>query len=219
MLDLYDADSNDREALLKLARDAKGRGWWEGWKGVFRGSYVAFEDGAAVIRTWEVQLIPGLLQTDSYARSVIQAGLPGYDSSDIDKRVQARMARKTLLSRNDAPRFEAIVDEAALRRPIGGREVMREQLHALLVSGHRPNVSIRVLPFAAGTHAGLDGSFTQLEFAPPDPAISFSEDLTGERYIEDADGNRRIRLRYDLISENALSEEASAALIEEIAKE
>lgn len=219
MLDLYDAEANDREDLIKLARDAKERGWWEGWKGIWRGSYVALEDGATAIRTWETQLVPGLLQIDSYARSVIQAGLPGHDRADIDRRVQARMARKTLLSREESPQFEAIMDEAVLRRPIGGRTVMREQLHALLAGGQRPSIAVRVLPFTSGDHAGLDGSFTILEFGDRDPAVTFTEDLTGERYVEDADGNRRIRFRYDLISEKALSAEDSAALIAEYAKE
>lgn len=219
MLDLYEAEANDRDSLIRLARDAKARGWWEGWKGVFTGSYVALEDGAKKIREWEAQLVPGLLQTDSYARAVIEAGLPDRDSSDIDKRVQARMARKTLLSRQDAPDFEAIIDEAVLRRPIGGADVMREQLHALLAAGRRTNVTVRVLPLDSGVHAGLDGSFTHMEFGDHDPAVSFAEDLLGERYVEDADGNRRIRLRYDLISEKALTAEDSAALITEIVKE
>ncbi len=124
MLDLY-GDGGNREALLKLAKNARRRGWWTDYSDVFRGSYVALEDDAARIDEWSPQVIPGLLQTEEYAREVFRAGRPD-DEAGVQRAVQARLTRKALLGRTDppAPMLSAIIDEAALRRPIGGWDVM-----------------------------------------------------------------------------------------------
>ncbi|MEV5706939.1 helix-turn-helix transcriptional regulator [Actinoallomurus sp. NPDC052274] len=149
ILDLYGVGNANRAALIELHKNSWRRGWWTDYSDVFRGSYVALEDDAVTIEEWSPQLIPGLLQTDDYARAVIRASLPG-DEAVVQRRVQARSARRTLLGRTDrtAPTFIAIIDEAALRRPIGGPEVMRSQLRALLDAARRPNVSLRVMPYA-----------------------------------------------------------------------
>ena len=122
---------------------------------------VADEADAVRIRTWEPLLVPGLLQTEHYAWAVIRARWPD-DPDGVQRRVMARMARRTLLSKPDAPALTAILDEAALRRPIGGAAVMRDQLRELLRP--RPNVTIRVVPYATGAHPGLEGSFVLLDF-------------------------------------------------------
>lgn len=220
MLRLYGVEGERHESLIKLARDAHERGWWE-TLGVFTGSYVGLEDAASTIRAWEPLFIPGLLQIEDYARAVIRAGIQSPDPDEIEKRVRARIARQTLLSRPDAPEFHAVIGEAALRQQVGGETVMRDQLRALLgIARKRPNVTIRVLPFSAGANIGLEGAVTHLQFPDPiDPPVSYIEDLSGETYIESAEGNRRVSLAYDRIADAALTSEDSAALIADLAKE
>jgi transcriptional regulator with XRE-family HTH domain len=220
ILRLYGVEADRHESLVQLAREAHERGWWE-TLGIFTGSYIGLEDEASIIRLWRPLLMPGLLQSEEYARSVIKIGLAERSPVEIEKRVRARVARQTLLSRPDAPQFRAIVGEAVLRQQVGGQEVMRGQLQKLLdVASKRPNVTVQVLPFAAGASVGLEGAFTQLEFPESiDPDVSYIEDLSGETYVESAEGNRRIRLAYDRIRGQALSPEDSAALIADTAKE
>ncbi|GAB3960423.1 helix-turn-helix transcriptional regulator [Actinoallomurus acanthiterrae] len=220
ILDLYGLPDGKRDSLIRLARDAGERGWWEDL-GVFTGSYVGLEDAASAIRSWQPLLIPGLLQTEDYARAVIQPGHPHLGPNDIEKRVKARIARQTLLSRPDAPEFHAIVGEPALRYEVGGAAVMQEQLRKMdAIARKRPNVTIQVLPFNVGASIGLEGSFTHFEFPDAiDPAVSCIEDISGEKYIESAEGNRRLRLAYDRIRDAALTPEESAALIVDMAKE
>lgn len=221
MLDLYGVDSATRAALIELAKNAWRRGWWTDYSDVFKGSYVALEDDAARIDEWSPQVVPGLLQTDEYAREIIRAGQRG-DEAGIQRRVQARMARKALLSRKDpaAPVLTAVLDEAALRRPIGGREVMRAQLHALLDAAERPNVTIRVLPFEVGTHAGLDGPFIILGF-PEDiaPDVAYVGTRIGDGYAESNETVRRLKVDFEDLKSAALPPEGSTELIAAIAKE
>lgn len=222
MLDLYGINSGLREALLKLAKDAWRRGWWTNYSDVFRGSYVALEDDAATIDEWSPQLVPGLLQTDDYARAVIRASLADDDAVAVQRRVQARSARRTLLGRTDppAPIFTAIIDEAALQRPVGGRDVMRAQFHALLDAARRPNVTIRVLPCSVGEHPGLDGPFIILTFPEQlSPDVAYVETKAGDNYVESAADVRRFRLDFDNLQSAALSPEGSAELIAALAEE
>jgi hypothetical protein len=167
------------------------------------------------------RVIPGLLQTDDYARAVIRASLPGNEAA-VQRRVQARSARRTLLGRADppAPKFTAIIDEAALRRPVGGPEVMRAQLRALVDAARRPNVSVRVLPYAAGAHPGLDGPFIILGF-PEDlaPDVAYVETKGGDIYAESAADVRRFRVDFESISAVALDPEGSTEFIAAIAEE
>ncbi|WP_033322345.1 helix-turn-helix domain-containing protein [Actinomadura atramentaria] len=216
LLDLYGVPSPDRDALLTLAREAGQRGWWTAYADVFAGSYVALEDDASDIRTWDPQLIHGLLQTEDYARAVITAGrlLPHRDQ--IERRIDARRIRQGLLDRPDAPRLHMIVDEAVLRRPIGSPAVMRAQFEALLVAGRRPLVTVQILPFARKEHAGLDGRFTILSYPDPaDPDIAYVEGTMGDVYIESSAEIAKHRERFRLIEEASLSPEESAHLITE----
>lgn len=162
-----------------------------------------------------------LLQIEDYSRAVLATGIPEPSPAEIEKRVRARMARQALLSSPDAPEFQAIVGEAVLRHQVGGADVMHAQLVELLaIVERRSNVSLRVLPFSAGASIGLDGAFTHIEFPEAiDPAVTYIEDLSGATYIESAEGNRRFRVAYERISDDALSPEDSAALIADIAKE
>src|SRR5215472_13515318 len=205
LCDLYGASSDERALLVSLAADAGKRGWWNAYGDVFTGSYVADEALASRIRMWEPQLVPGLLQVEKYAWAVIEAGRPG-DPDDTQRRVMARMARRTLLSKPDAPALTAIMDEAVLRRPIGGLAVMREQLEELLRA--RGNVTVRAF-------AGLEGGFTLLDF--PDqttfPTEVYAESIAGDLYPESADQITRINLAFERIEQAALGPDESAELI------
>ncbi|GAA4086370.1 helix-turn-helix transcriptional regulator [Actinomadura miaoliensis] len=218
MLELYGVPSPDRDALMTLAREAGQRGWWTAYADVFAGSYVALEDEASDIRTWDPQLVHGLLQTEEYARAVITAGrmLPG--STEIERRIVARKVRQKLLERPNAPLLHVVLDEAVLHRPIGGAPVMNAQLRALAVMAERPRVTVQVLPYGAGEHAGLDGRFTILSFPDPaDPDIAYVEGTMGDVYVESAEETGVHRRRFDRIVEAALSPEDSAHLIVEAA--
>jgi transcriptional regulator with XRE-family HTH domain len=190
LLPLYGvADEHDRAALLSLAREANTPGWWHRYGDILPGwfeTYVGLEEAAELIRTFEIQFIPGLLQTADYARAVMAVGHSAAPDEEIERRVNLRMTRQKLLTRADkAPRLWAVVDEAALRRPIGGAEVMRAQIERLIEATHQPNVTLQVLPFAVGGHAAEGGAFTILRFPEPDlPDAVYVEQLTSALYLD-----------------------------------
>lgn len=217
ILDLYGTEDSVHAALVQLARDAGRRGWWTAYSGVFTGGYVSFEDEASEIRTYHVQLVPGLLQTEDYARAVISAGVPD-DPDEVNKRLHARMARKTLLGRPNAPVLKAVLAESALQQLIGGVRVMRDQLIELNRIAQRPNVVVRVLPYSVGAQAGVNGSFVILSYADPmDPDIGYSEGVYGNVYIEGAEHVARCNSEFEAIWSAALDEQESATLITAIA--
>ncbi|WP_423790601.1 helix-turn-helix domain-containing protein [Micromonospora globispora] len=189
LLTLYGVTAADeREALLKLARDANSPGWWHRYGDVLPSwfqSYLGLEAAAALIRTYEVQFVPGLLQTPEYARAVILLGHRSAAQDEVDRRVSLRMARQELLRRPHPPQLWAVVDEAALRRPIGGPEVMRGQLSALIEATKSPHIRLQVVPFEAGGHAAAGGAFTILRFGDQDlPDIVYIEQLTSAIYLD-----------------------------------
>ncbi|MFV2100946.1 helix-turn-helix domain-containing protein [Micromonospora sp. LOL_024] len=189
LLTLYGVTAEqERTALLKLAREANNPGWWHRYGDVLPSwfqSYLGLEAAAALIRSYEVQFVPGLLQTREYARAVVLLGHGGAGAAEIDRRVDLRMRRQDLLHRPHPPRLWVVVDEAALRRPIGGPQVMRGQLDALLETTRTPNVRLQVIPFAAGGHAAAGGAFTILRFGDQDlPDIVYIEQLTSALYLD-----------------------------------
>ncbi len=189
LLTLYGVtDEQEREVLLKLARDANSPGWWHRYGDVLPSwfqAYLGLEAAAALIRTYEVQFVPGLLQTREYARAVVLLGHGRAAAAEIDRRVALRMQRQRLLSRENPPQLWAVVDEAALRRPIGGPRVMREQLVALIEATKSPNVRLQVMPFSAGGHAAAGGAFSILRFGDADlPDIVYIEQLTSALYLD-----------------------------------
>ncbi|MGW3890122.1 helix-turn-helix domain-containing protein [Micromonospora chokoriensis] len=189
LLTLYGVtEEHEREALLKLARDANSPGWWHRYGDVLPTwfqSYLGLEAAAALIRSYEVQFVPGLLQTGDYARAVVLLGHGAADSAEIDRRVALRMQRQQLLHRENPPQLWAVVDEAALRRPIGGPAVMRGQLTALIEATKSPNIRLQVIPFAAGGHAAAGGAFTILRFGDQElPDIVYIEQLTSALYLD-----------------------------------
>ncbi|MBE1530320.1 helix-turn-helix domain-containing protein [Actinomadura algeriensis] len=219
ILDLYGVPSPERDSLITLARQAGQRGWWTAYQDVFAGSYVALEDEASHIRTWDPQLIHGLLQTEQYARAVITAGRLLPNPEDIERRISARKHRQGLLNRDTAPQLHVIFDEGVLRRQIGEEGVMRAQLESLVAAAERPTITIQVLPYSTREHAGLDGRFTILSYPDPaDPDIAYVEGTMGDVYLESAEAIAKHRDRFDLIKAAALSTEESAHLIAEAAR-
>ncbi|MBG0562098.1 helix-turn-helix domain-containing protein [Actinoplanes aureus] len=189
LLKLYGVDDPvEHHRVLTLAREANAPSWWHAYADVLDTwfqNYLDLEQAAELIRTYEVQFVPGLLQTDAYARAVIRLGHDTASPGEIDRRARLRMARKQVLERPDAPRLWAVLDEAVLRRPIGGRAVLREQIESLITACDSPNVRLQVMPFESGGHAAAGGAFSILRF-PHDklPDVVYIEHLTSGLYLE-----------------------------------
>jgi transcriptional regulator with XRE-family HTH domain len=215
LMDLYGVASPHREALIQLARDARMMGWWTSYRDVFTGSYVALEDEASALRNYCPELIPGLLQTEHYARAVIRAVRPGYDDESVERRVTARLVRqKALLERERSPELLCVLNEAVLRRQVGDEHVMAAQLGALADAAARPNVTLQVLPFSAGAHAGLEGGFVLIEFpGEEDPDVVYVEGIMGDLYLESVEEIKRYRLAFERIQTIALSPQETAGFV------
>jgi transcriptional regulator with XRE-family HTH domain len=181
-------DEEEREALRALARRANAPGWWHDYSDVLPPwfeAYVGLEEVATQIRAYEVQFVPGLLQTEDYARAVIMLGHDDELPRDIERRVRLRLARQAVLDRDDPPNLWAVIDEAVLSRPAGSPAVMQGQLKHLAEMSQRPNVTIQIIPFQAGGHPAAGGPFSILRFAEPDlPDVVFLEQLTSALYLD-----------------------------------
>ncbi|WIM96325.1 helix-turn-helix transcriptional regulator [Actinoplanes oblitus] len=189
LLTLYGVgDKAEREALLSLARQANSPGWWQQLNDVLPNwfqAYLGLEAAATLIRTYEIQFVPGLLQTPEYARAVIMLGHAGASSDEIDRRVEVRKQRQQILTRSGGPQLWAVIDEAVLRRPIGGVEVMRAQIEALIEASKLPSVRLQIIPFTAGGHAAAGGPFSILRFPEPElPDVVYVEQLTSAIYLD-----------------------------------
>ncbi|WP_239404432.1 helix-turn-helix transcriptional regulator [Frankia sp. Cj3] len=189
LLTLYGIlDEAERTPLLSLAREANRPGWWHSHSDVLPGwfpFYIGLEEAAVLIRTYEIQFIPGLLQTEDYARAIITQGYKGIPAETIERRISVRMNRQKLLMKPDRPRLWVVVDEAALRRPIGGPEVMRAQLEHLMALTERPNLTFQIMPFHFGGHAAEGGAFSVLRFPGKNlPDVVYLEQLGGAVYLD-----------------------------------
>ena len=189
LLTLYGVtDSDERTAVLTLMRQANTRGWWQAHSDLLPSwfeMYLRLEQVAKVVRTYQVQFIPGLMQNEDYARAVITHGHRNQPEREIDRRVQLRMDRQKILGQPDAPQLWAVIDEAALTRPFGPPSVMRAQLEHLLEISAAPNVTVQILPFRSGAHAAAGGSFTILRFAEEEiPDLVYLEQLTSAVYLD-----------------------------------
>jgi hypothetical protein len=163
-------------------------------------------------------VVPGLLQTEEYARHMSRGGPRELDRDDIDRRVQVRMERQRILVREDRPRLWAVVDEAVIRRVVGGPEVMREQLHHLVECAEQGKTTLQVVPFSAGAHAGTTGPFIILDFPEPaDPAVVYVETLAGDIYLEARADVDRYTLAFDRLLAAALHPDDSVRLVQQVA--
>jgi transcriptional regulator with XRE-family HTH domain len=220
MLDIYGVDGGETEELVQIAREARQKGWWHPFSTVLTGAYVGLEAAARSIRAYEQQVVPGLLQTDKYAMAMIRAARLGDTDQEIEQRVRVRMARQALLIQDDPIDLQVVLDEAVVSRPVGGDEVMRDQLHRLVEAARLPNVTLQILPFAAGAHAGMDGTFAILDFPDAeDPNVVFAENATGGLFLEKSDELRKYNSIFDTIRSSALSPEESRNMIAMLAEE
>ncbi|MEV5754647.1 helix-turn-helix transcriptional regulator [Actinoallomurus sp. NPDC052308] len=224
LLKLYGIDDRgERDALLTVVREASRPGWLQAYNNAmpawFR-PYVDLEEAAQVIRTYEVQFIPGLLQTPEYTRAVVRQGMSDPSSAEIERRVELRMRRQRLLYQPHPPRLWAVIDEAALWRPIGSVEVTRAQLRALHEAARRENITVQVMPFRVGGHAGEAGAFTILRFPEPElPDIAYIEQLTGAMYLEKDDDMDHYTAAMERLCVQSASPDESMDLISKIMRE
>jgi hypothetical protein len=224
LLEMYGvSDETERVSLVALAREANSPGWWHKYGDVLPDwfqVYVGLEEAAALIRLYEVQFVPGLLQTPEYARAVVALGQPGASAGEIERRVSLRIARQELLRKTGAPRLWAMVDEAALRRPIGGGEVMRAQLEQLIEVTKEPNITLQVVPFSSGGHAAEGGAFTILRFPEVDlPDVVYVEQLTSSLYLDKRDDVERYTEVMERLSVESESPEHTTEILSGMLKE
>jgi transcriptional regulator with XRE-family HTH domain len=220
MLDFYGVSSEEQERLLNLARDARQKAWWHAYSDLPDvKTYIGLEVAAASIRAYEALLVPGLLQTPEYARTIISTALPGLHPEQVERRVELRMTRQSMLVGDDPPMLSVVVDEAVLHRVVAGRGIMRQQLHHLAETADQPNVSMQLLPFVAGQHLAMSGAFTILSFSEPtDPEIVYLEHGAGDLYIEGVEQTKRYVMMFDHLRAVALAPSDSAAFLRRLAK-
>ena len=223
LLNLYEvADPEQREYLITLARQGRERGWWHPYRELSTtySTFIGLEAEAASVLTFQLIVVPGLRQTADYARAIIGRGSGEISEDEIDRRVEVRTARQELLTRNDDPmRLWAIMDEAALRRPVGSDEVMRAQLEHLLEMARLPKVTLQVIPFAAGAHPGTLGAFALMEFPhPDDPDAAYVETVGGELFVEQVPEVRAYQIAFQRLTAFALSPADTLRFIANMAK-
>jgi uncharacterized protein DUF5753/helix-turn-helix protein len=228
MCELYDAPAETTKALMGLAKETKAKGWWHAFGDVIPEGfdvYVGLEEAATSHTSYESELVPGLLQTEGYAREIINIHTPGLSEEELDGRVQLRIERQVILTRPTVPlTLCAVLSEAAIRRPTGGRKVMAHQLAHLVYMSELANVTLRVLPFAAGAHIGtLTGPFVILRFplkgdgSETEPPVVYKDGYTGNLYLDKPKEIEQYEAAFRGIWEAALDEQASRRLIAEVA--
>jgi transcriptional regulator with XRE-family HTH domain len=220
LLELYQVDEWKREELLQLARQARRRPWWEVEFHDLPLAYASYQAAAVAIRTYQVLVVPGLLQTEDYARAVLRALRSGLYPPDVEGRVEFRSRQQEILTRPNPPTFHAVIDEAAVRRVIGSAAVMRQQLKQLVAWTEHSNVIVQVLRFASGEHAGMDGAFMMYTF---DEAagldVVYLEHTTNDFVLEEASAVARYRTLFAHLCEQALSPADSRSFISKVSKD
>lgn len=218
LCDLYGVtDPAQRDHLMTLVREGKQQGWWQSFNVPLQyPDYVGFEQEATALRVFHSSVVPGLLQNPDYTRALHENGVPRLDDFAIEERIEERKTRHQILTRDNPPHAEIIVDEAVLHRPIGGPVVMREQLTRLIEEGERPNLDVHVIPYDVGAHPALESNFTILEFSGDVPTVIYVEGLVGPIYVERQMDLDRYMLVLDKLRSMALSPQDSAKLVARI---
>jgi hypothetical protein len=223
MLGMYGITDPQQVQLLKdMAREGQRKGWWADYDDLPAefGIYVGLESVAASLRAYEAQLVHGLLQTRDYARSVLRAGDRKASTGHLDRQADLRMRRQEVLTRPDHPlELWAILDEAVLRRQVGGPEIMRAQLRKLLEATDLPNLTVQVLPFTQGAHAGLNGSFYLLDFPGEDPPTAYVDSPAGNIFLDKPHQVRRWTEAFDQLRAEAISPGDSRTMIAKLSAE
>jgi transcriptional regulator with XRE-family HTH domain len=220
LLNAYEVEDEDyRSYLADLARRVNERGWWQKYAGLIGSGYadlIGLEEEARAIRGYEQELVPGLLQTPDYARAAIRASRPTETTEEIGRRVEIRIERQEILVRSDPvpPRFNVVLSESVVRRPVGGNEVMRAQIEHLMRPRDRANVTVQVLPFNAGVHPSMVGPFTVMTFPDPeDLGVVNIEYATGSVFLEDPGELRVYEEVWSALQASALSADDSQAFL------
>ena len=198
LLDMYEVSGPERDQLLQIARERRQQRWWQEYADLPNIPVAGLEDEASTIVQFSSLLIPGLLQTEAYARTVLEAIRLDAKPVDIERRLQLRIHRQALLTSEDPPEYWVVLDEAAVRRQVGGPAVMAEQLGRLIEVSKLPNVTLQVLPFTSGEHPGMDGDFTILHYRESaDPDVVYIENTGGDMYLEAPGVTRRYNKIFD----------------------
>ena len=224
LLDVYDVkEPAQQNALLDMARRAKERGWWQAYGDVIPSeysTYIGLEAEAAEIRTYQPELVYGLLQTEAYARAVIRSFRPNDKAEEIDRRVEVRLARQQILAHDTPPRVRVVLNEGAVRRQVGGRDVMREQLRHLAAERDRANVIVQIMPFTAGEHPAMTGPFVLLDFPESaDLGVAVVENMSSALSLEKPDDLRSYAMAFDYVSAAALGPKESRDMLISLAEE
>ena len=224
LLTYYGLDAGDeRDRLLALALNANTPGWWHRYSDVLPQwfqPYVGLEAAASLIRSYEVQFVPGLLQTRDYAKAVVMVGHGLAPADEVERRVDLRIRRQHVLTRQDPLRLWVVIDEAALRRPIGGAAVMSHQITALIDAAALPNVTVQILPFQIGGHAAAGGAFSILRFAEADlPDVVYVEQLTSALYLDKRDDIDQYAAAMEALCVDASPPEHTVDILKQIAKD
>ncbi|NBM14582.1 helix-turn-helix transcriptional regulator [Streptomyces sp. GC420] len=209
------------DSLMQMAKDSRQQGWWHAFGDIPYSVYIGLETDAESLRIYQPQVVPGLLQTHRYAEQLIAGALPETPQSDRDKRIQVRMRRQERIHAPENPlRLWAVIDEAALRRVVGDRQVMREQLEHLVEMSQEPHVTVQVLPFDMGAHPGVNGQYAILEFPDAaDSSVVYIEGVTSDLYLEKAQDVQRYSVMYEHLRAQALNVAQTQQFIAEIAKD
>jgi transcriptional regulator with XRE-family HTH domain len=220
LLAIYGIDGSSADDLVQVAREARQKGWWHAYGSVLTGAYVGLEAAAHSIKAYEAQVVPGLLQIPEYTRTVIRAARPDIADDELDQRMHVRKMRQSLIDQDDPLNFWVVLDEAVFHRIIGNASVMAEQLDHLAMMAERPCVTLQLLAFDAGAHAGIDGTFAILEYEDPgDPDVVFAENAAGGLFLEKEHEIARYRSIFDHLRASALPPVQSIERIVARAKE
>jgi transcriptional regulator with XRE-family HTH domain len=216
-------DVREIDTFLALARDASRPGWWHSYSDVLPDWFkvaVGLEESASLIRAYQPQVIPGLLQTEQYVRAITAASFPSDKEQDSERKVALRLARQDLLNRQAPPEYSVVIEETVLRRPIGGSEVMRGQIKHLIDMAGRPRVALQVLPFSAGWHPAMYGMFNVYRF-PDDamPEVVYSEGLTSAYYLNKPDETAKYNEALDRMTAQAATPDKTVTILRQILKE
>lgn len=219
LLDLYGVvDEQQRNDLVALSRQATQLGWLQAYESELPEqytTYISFEAEARSVRNYESLFVPGLLQTERYAHSVVQGVLPLASSEEVKRRVEARMQRQHSLSKKSPLRLWAIIDEAALCRQVGSADIMIEQLRALVEASKQPHVTFQVIPFLVGAHPGMPGSFVVMDFPDPaDPDLVYTDSMAGDLFMEREADVRRYTVIFEHLQAAAVNPADSVQIIE-----
>ncbi|GEK00343.1 helix-turn-helix domain-containing protein [Streptomyces sp. NPDC003388] len=209
------------DSLMEMARDSRQQGWWHTFGDIPYSVYIGLETDAESLRVYEPQLVTGLLQTPAYAEALVRGALPETSTAEIEKRVRVRMRRQERITADvNALRLWVVLDEAALRRVVGSKLVMREQLEHLIEMSQLPHVTVQVLPFEVGAHPGLNGQYAILEFTDAaDSSVVYLEGVTSDLYLEKAPDVQKYAVMYEHLRAQSLNVEQSRQLIAKVAKE